>query len=160
VEIKPFVLQPRRMSLHAIIDVEGQLIDLLVVHLMPDQFTKLNGQSLNLHTRERFNIRRVEVTDLLIELQHDTQYPAVVLCDCNFAETSEVYRMLAREVNDVHREIGWGFGKTAWSDLLVMPVMRVDYIWYSDALTPIYTSFGDRAASNHRPLIATFVIGE
>lgn len=155
VELKQFVLLPRRMSLHAVVDVDGQLIDVIVVHLTPNEFRQRDGQSLPLRMRERYNLRRVEVTDILLELQQDTDNPALLLCDCNFTETSQVYRLLDREMTDVYKQAGWGLGRTQFLSGIPLPLVRVDYIWHTGEFGETAVSFPDRAASDHRPLLAT-----
>ena len=160
VELKTFTMQPRRMSMHVVVDVDGQLLDLIVVQMTPNEFDNLNGQSLRIRTRERYNIRRVEVTDLIIELNQNTSNPAIVLCDCNLVETSEVYRFLAKRMHDAYKDVGWGFGKTFWQTRIPIPMVRSDYIWYSDGLNPTRVQFSDRGPSDHRPLLATFNLGE
>lgn len=152
VEVVPFTLQPRRMSLHAIINVEGQPVHVIVVHLTPTQLGSLDGQSLNLRVRERFTIRFLEVTEIIHELQKIDE-PVIVLCDCNFAETSQVYRQLDEQLDEVQGEIGWGFGKSNGEPFVYQ---RVDYIWYSPELVPTAVSFGEQASSDHKPVMATF----
>lgn len=155
VELLPFTLSPRRMSLHAVLDVEGRPIDVLVVHLMPNQYNQLNGQTPWLRTRERFNIRRVEVTDVLIELQRNTANPALLLCDCNLTETSQLYGILDDQLTDVFRAVGWGFGRTAQLGSLPVAIQRIDYIWHTGEFEATAVRLGDAASSDHRPVVAT-----
>lgn len=149
-EVKQFVLQPRRMSMHAVLDVDGEPLHLIVVHLTPNQLGSLDGQPLRLRLRERYTIRLTEVTGLLLELQN-IDGPVVLLCDCNFSETSQAYRKLAAVLKEVHREIGWGFGKSNGNPAY----QRVDYIWYSEGIEPLSYHFSERAASDHKPIFAT-----
>ncbi|MEM7334773.1 MAG: endonuclease/exonuclease/phosphatase family protein, partial [Chloroflexota bacterium] len=152
IEAKPFELMPRRMSMHAVLDVEGQPLHVIVLHLTPNQLGDLEGQSLPARLRERFTIRSNEITELIIELQK-IDAPVLVLCDCNFAETSQAYQRLHEHLNEVHRAIGWGFGKSNGDPLAYQ---RVDYIWFSDSLAPQSVRFEDAAASDHKPIFATF----
>lgn len=158
-ELATFVLQPRRMSMHAILDVEGDPLHLFVVHLTPTQLGDLDGQSLNLRVRERFSIRLAEVTGLILEL-NKIEAPAIILCDCNFVESSQAYRNLSAHVKDVHREIGWGFGKSNFLLDLPFPLQRVDYVWYSEGVQPTAVGFSDRGRSDHKPILATFEFTE
>ncbi len=152
IEAKPFQLMPRMMSMHVVLDVEGQPLHVIALHLTPNQLGSLEGQSLRSRIRERFTIRSNEITELIFELQ-TIEDPVLILCDCNFAETSQVYGRLHEHLNEVHRAIGWGFGKSNGDPLAYQ---RVDYIWFSDGLAPQSVRFEDPAASDHKPIFATF----
>lgn len=156
IEVKPFVLLPRRMSMHAVLDVEGTPLHVIVVHLTPTQLGSLDGQALNLRVRERYTMRKIEVTGLILEIQNIDD-PVLLLCDCNFAETSEVYRQLDTHLDEVHGEIGWGFGK---GNGVPVAYQRVDYIWYANGVVPTAVQFSDPALSDHKPILATMRLPE
>lgn len=142
--IEPFVLPPREMSMHVILAVDERPLHVFVVDMTPNQFDQLNGQSLPLRIRERTNLRRVETTEILLAVQQIDE-PIMLLCNCNFTDTSQAHSQLETVLNDAFRQVGWGWGHTANSQ-------RMDYVWASEALTAVSAQLFPASPANHRPI--------
>jgi vancomycin resistance protein VanJ len=104
--------------------------------------------------------------DVLIWAADRTE-PVVLMGDFNMGDFSEMYQRVTTDYNDAFRAAGRGLGlsfpdfahRYAGNPLLVMPPLaRLDYIFYSDGLHAIdawtsHTSGG----SDHRPVYAELI---
>lgn len=98
--------------------------------------------------------------------------PLILAGDMNATDQNEAYAIVTRSMHDAWREAGFGFGHTfpgkptpdvggSRPVVLGIPVpmwlVRIDYIFYSDAFVAIEARLGpDDAGSDHRPVVATF----
>ncbi len=84
----------------------------------------------------------------------------VILCgDFNDVPTSRVYRRLSESFDDTWAKIGQGDGFTIPAD---KPNRRIDYIWVykHQPLIPLRAWVPASEASDHRPVVAEFTLGE
>jgi vancomycin resistance protein VanJ len=155
-----FDFPPRHMGIHALIDLDGQPIHVFAAHLLPNGLLNLDNQSIAAQARQRYTLRMVEVTNLQLEMSTISD-PILFLCDCNLTETSQAYARLDSFLQDSFREVGWGFGFTAFVPTTgVPPANRIDYVWHSGELTAVSTHVGERGESDHFPIIATLQLTE
>ncbi len=90
--------------------------------------------------------------------------PVVLLGDFNLTDQTDQYRRITGSLRDAHRAAGWGFGHTfpAHGRIYVLPIpvplIRIDYVFYSPGLAAIETHLGENAGSDHRPVIATLTL--
>lgn len=101
--------------------------------------------------------------------------PLIVVGDLNVTDQNSAYDLLARELRDAWREVGWGFGHTfPGADQLVSPgssrpvlggvsvpqwLVRIDYVFHSDELAALDARLGQfDGMSDHRPVIATLAL--
>ena len=122
-------------------------LEAIVVHLTPSyptrQFLKLADYW--------YKSRAAEVSYLSkIVKQYDE--PTIVMCDCNFTDTSETYSQMQNLMIDSFHEVGWGFGHTFLGRFF--PVGRIDYIWHTEDIKTVEAYVGREAGSDHLPVIA------
>lgn len=130
--------------LRAVIDIEGQLIVVYVMHPpnpSMDPFTEYDDRDLN-----------AQIT-YVADLADQEENPTILLCDCNTSPTSRQYQYLNDRFSNAFAAQGWGFGMTYPSSF---PVLRIDHVWYSetDFKTLDVQVWDDSGSSDHRPLWA------
>jgi len=156
---EPFALPPRNLTLHAILNIEGQRVQVFVVHLSannmagypPDQFIPL--------AKER-NESRLSETAQLREMIEAITEPVILLCDCNLPDTSQAYQTLSSVLIDSHQEAGWGFAHTISVPGIPFAVQRIDYVWHNAGFVALETQVGIRGGSDHLPFIAKLAFTE
>jgi vancomycin resistance protein VanJ len=153
VSVERFDFPPRDAAIHAIIDWNGRSVHVFVLHFSADNLYEHQITEIPALERENLADRAVEVTRLEEELSnlHD---PVIVLCDCNITDTSETYTRLAGILQDSFKWAGWGPGHTLHPEGFPLPVLRIDYIWYSPEFTAVSSYVGDNQSSDHHPLIS------
>jgi vancomycin resistance protein VanJ len=83
----------------------------------------------------------------------------VLLGDFNFTDQNEGYEILRRAGwVDAFRASGTGFGfthpKRSWSGPLLLPVLRIDFIFVTPGIHPVSTWVGQDGGSDHLPVLA------
>lgn len=100
--------------------------------------------------------------------------PLIVAGDLNATGLSQAHAIITRELADAWETAGWGLGHTfpgaaspgsSRPRLMGIPVpkwlIRIDYVFYSDDLTPLTASIGPwDAVSDHRPVLVEFAFQE
>ena len=142
-------------ALHAVIDWHDQPVHVFVVHFSANNFFDNPLSQLPELARERYGQRADQITQLENELSLIDE-PILLMCDCNFTDTSEAYSRLKQILSDSYRSTGWGFGHTLHPSNIPIRVQRIDYIWYSDSLIPVNSYVGLAGGSDHHPVISTF----
>jgi vancomycin resistance protein VanJ len=85
--------------------------------------------------------------------------PQLVTGDFNQTDWSPSYGLVAAELRDSYREVGWGFGHTFPSHLgwtqreASVPLLRIDYIFHSPDLVARSARVGPASGSHHLPVI-------
>jgi endonuclease/exonuclease/phosphatase family metal-dependent hydrolase len=137
------------------LDVNGQPVVLYNVHLyMP--FREQSDRPLWL--RYDPQRRNRQIRDLLQYASNEND-PLIIAGDFNMSEFSPAYRTLNDRFTDSYRAITWGIGATwpggngeelqgNWPRLV-----RLDYVWLSDALQPVRALVGQPLGSDHLPVI-------
>ncbi len=152
-----FYFPPRdRLALHTIIDWRGQSVHVFVVHLSANNFFDNPVTQLPELAIERYSHRANQITSLLEQLSV-IEGPVILMCDCNFTDTSEAYYRLNQELNDSYRSVGWGFGHTLHPDDFPFRVQRIDYVWHNDDFLPLTSYVGMDGGSDHHPVISTLM---
>lgn len=157
VEVTRFDLPPRNLALHAVVEVEGTLLHVLVVHLSPNRALSTPPPHTAAVARLSYALRAAEVQRVLDELR-DVTGPRLVLCDCNMTETSAAYAHMATVLRDSFHEAGWGLGLTSEGPGVPLLVQRVDYVWHSPELTAETARVGPAGGSDHRPVVARLAL--
>lgn len=148
-----FPLPPRNLALHAVVDVSGTRVHVLVVHLSPNRAFRTLSPDIATAARHYYLLKKAEVQLVLAELR-GLEGPHLVLCDCNLTETSAAYAQLATVVEDSFQEAGWGLGLTSEGPGLPLRVQRIDYIWHSPDLVIDTAYVGPAGGSDHRSVVA------
>lgn len=158
-----------RYMTRAVIDVDGRAVALYNIHLlMPfgtvrqipwGQFSGAVAFALQYDDSARNQeIRR------LLGILDDELLPYIVSGDFNTSDFSATYHWLASHMGDSFREAGIGFG-ASWpaggsEELpdIFPPLIRLDYIWHSDAFQAVAAAPGIRLGSDHLPHTATLIL--
>jgi vancomycin resistance protein VanJ len=105
-----------------------------------------------------FQSQGIEEIPYFIDLA-TTGEPTILMGDFNAVDQSADYRLLADAgLHDAFREVGWGFGST-WPDnkaipFVPSPIIRLDYVWYTDHFTAQQAWVGPGTGSDHRGVLA------
>ena len=159
-------LGPERPDLRACIEVEGQMLTLLNAHPPPPRPT-WTGIRFDLPTWRQIQ----ELTRLSLEAD-----PCLLLGDFNLADTRLEYTYLrSAGLRDAFGDAGKGRGHTLpkrmgpWKRYLTInrmlswiplpPMLRVDYIWYTQSLSVVDAWIGEDAGSDHLPVLAKVMLG-
>ncbi len=141
--------------------VDERPLTVIVAHLIPTSigdilhtvFDHRDISELSMMVTERF-ARREQHAKRLLAVVREAEEPALLLCDCNANNTSEVYAVFRSDLQDSFVEAGWGLGNTRIGPLLRTPLTRVDYVWHTSDLQAVRAWVGPDAGSDHRPVIA------
>ncbi|RPI83666.1 MAG: hypothetical protein EHM41_15380 [Chloroflexi bacterium] len=154
-------LYPSRPDLKGIVEIDGLSLGVVVAHPPPPR-PRIFGISFDPQTK----------TQISTLIKKAIASPAAVLLgDLNTSERTETYtELLEAGLKDAFRSAGVGAGHTLpvrlgpwrrfqvihrmirWMPLL--PFIRVDYIWYTNALTALAAWLGEDAGSDHLPVLA------
>lgn len=103
-----------------------------------------------------FNSRATPLHGLAEELARFTG-PITIAGDFNTPTDSIYFAELSNRFSSVAHDIGSGYSAT-WP--LPVPVMDLDQVWCSEEVAPLNHTLGWSWASDHRPVIVDFVLGE
>jgi vancomycin resistance protein VanJ len=154
-------LGPERPDLRAAIEIEGKTLTLLNAHPPPPRPT-LVGVRFDLPTWKQIQ----ELTKRSLEAD-----PCLLLGDFNLADTRLEYTYLrSAGLRDAFGDAGTSRGHTLpkrlgpWKRFLWLnrmlswiplpPMLRVDYIWYTQSLSVVEAWIGEDAGSDHLPVLA------
>jgi len=155
-------LGPERPDLRARIQVDGQTLTMLNAHPPPPRLARFNV---------RFDLPTWRQIQELTQLSLDAD-PCLLLGDFNLADTRLEYAYLrSAGLRDAYGDAGTGRGHTLpkrlgpWKRFLFInrmlswipmrPMLRVDYIWYTQSLSVLEAWIGEDAGSDHLPVLAT-----
>jgi len=151
-------LNPGRPDLLATVNLAGQPVDVLVAHPPPPE---LNGGIVQPRegTFEQF--------DRIVEIAAESENPFLLLGDLNVTSLQPRHRELESiGLQDVFGAVGSGTGFTfpkrlpPLPEILIDPVLRIDYIWASEAWKPLSASVGEDIGSDHLPVIARITLAD
>ena len=125
----------------------GEPLEAIVAHLIP--FYPLNKFY---RLAQDWYTRRAKQVSYLSNVVKQYDDPVIIICDCNFTDTSETYSQMDKVLEDSFREAGWGFGHTFRGRFF--PVGRIDYIWHTEDIKTVEAYVGREAGSDHLPVIA------
>lgn len=128
-------------ALRADVTIGGRVVRVFVVHLRPTDPRESLAQQRAMDATRR---REAEAVLLLATAQH---VPTIVLGDFNARSNSPEYAAFADHFADACPE-----GGATWPTSV--PLVRIDYVWTSDALTRIACPRFDPDTSDHRPVVA------
>jgi len=158
-------LGPERPDLQVCIEVESQTLTLLNAHPPPPRPTWA-GVRFDVPTWRQIQ----ELTRLSLEAD-----PCLLLGDFNLADTRLEYTYLrSAGLRDAFSDAGTSRGHTLpkrlgpWKRFLwlnrmlswipLLPMLRVDYIWYTQSLSVLEAWIGEDAGSDHLPVLAKIAL--
>lgn len=156
-------LSPERPDLVVTLDIDGIKLTVISAHPPPPRFRK---------TSVSFDPQTIEQIEALAALAIELK-PAILLGDFNFVQRSNEYRLIkSKGLRDAFHESDRGYGFTLprrigpwrrlqWINKLLrwiplVPVARVDYIWYTEPIRSLACWVGEDAGSDHLPVLARF----
>jgi endonuclease/exonuclease/phosphatase (EEP) superfamily protein YafD len=102
--------------------------------------------------------RNTQIEQLLSAAAEETGF-ILLLGDFNMSEFSPIYAQINAQFHDAYRVVSGGIGAT-WPagaseelDDYLPPLIRLDYLWYSDGLEAYSASVGTSLGSDHLPFI-------
>lgn len=154
-----------RPDLQAKIDLDGSEITFIVAHPPPPR-PHWKGLKFDRQTWEQI----ISLANLAVD-----QPPAILLGDFNLADWWGEYAYLrSTGLKDAFQEAGIDKGHTLptrigpWKRLLalnrllrglpLLPILRVDYIWYTEPLHCQQAWVGEDTGSDHLPVLAKLVM--
>jgi len=155
-------LYPDRPDLRAVVELDGLSLSVLVAHPPPPRL---------LRTRFAFDPTTLSQLDALASLAVEHP-PAILLGDFNMTRRNAAYaRLVAAGLHDAFAIAGSGRGSTlpkrlgraarlehGLHGLPLLPVARVDYIWYTRGLRAEAAWVGGDAGSDHLPVLARLAL--
>lgn len=164
IEASQAQLGPERPDLKASIMIGDLELTVISAHPPPPKFQKIAVKF------DAFTLAQIEaLADLAVE-----RPPTILMGDFNFVRRSKEYRLISsRGLRDAYLESGRGAGLTLprrigpwkrmqWLNRLLkwvplVPVARVDYIWYTSSLKSLACWVGEDAGSDHLPVLAKMI---
>jgi len=140
------------LSRHVVVDINGLEVHVLVLHLVPTLMAEVPVSAWPERASEREHIRMDQIDRVLSALP-DADVPALVLCDCNFTETTAAYARFADRLQDAFREAGWGLGHGVHPVGISISFSRIDYVWYSQHFVAKAATVASGGMSDHSPLV-------
>ena len=158
--------EPGRAALRLLLNVDGRRLAVYAVHfslplrpraeLDPDSDFGLGGLLRYNERRRNGQIRR------FLQLLEDEPSPYIVAGDFNVSDASLIYAEIAELMGDAWRAAGNGAGRT-WPvaeaiglPRVILPFLRIDYVWHSAGLRATAATVGEAIGSDHLPISVEF----
>ncbi|HEX3054349.1 MAG TPA: endonuclease/exonuclease/phosphatase family protein [Aggregatilineaceae bacterium] len=140
----------------AVLDIEGQPVAVYLFHPPIPQPSAYNVPFYRyLFEYDDTHIQN-QTTYIVQQVKAET-LPTLLLCDCNASPHSREYDLLNAVLDEAFGKQGNGLGFTSPTE--PFPVVRIDYIWYSDHFTPLKAEVGaESGGSDHRPVWAQLAL--
>jgi vancomycin resistance protein VanJ len=159
-------LSPVRPDLQVRIKIDAQSLTLIVAHPPPPRLY---------WTGIRFDPQTWRQIQTLAQLAIDHS-PAILMGDFNLVDWRDEYAYLhAIGLQDAFKESGRKFGYTLpmrigpWKRLKtvnrminwlpLIPILRVDYVWFTEEMSSLDAWVGEDTGSDHRPVMAHLQMG-
>lgn len=138
---------------------DGRLLTVVNVHLATaatdlQLWTKSAWRD---HGKNR-KLRKKEISQILQTLQQSSSPAETSIIfggDFNSPSTDVIHRRLSKEFVDAFSKVGTGWGNTFHSRF---PILRIDHIYTSQHLTPVRCRAIKTLKSDHRYVVADFLI--
>ena len=143
------------LSWKATLLVNGASVQVLAVHLVPTLLGQASLTQWPTLIREREGLRMEQIDRILDSLSFG---PTLMLCDCNFTETSTAYERVASTLRDAFADAGWGLGHTIHPIDLDLPLQRIDYVWHSAHFEALSARVPHGGTSDHYPVVVDLVL--
>jgi len=143
----------RQQAMRVKLEMEGQSVYVYVAHLSPTLISNVLDNSGAAYVSETYTWRAEEAASLAASVSMLNE-PVILLCDCNFTDTSYAYSKLEAVLQDSFREAGWGFGHTVQPLGFPFRLQRIDFIWHSSDFVAVQADVGPEGGSDHRPVVA------
>lgn len=158
---------PGHLILRVVLDVDGRQLAVYATHFvlpfhLSDDLAVLSlSDMLGFVLRYDETRRNQQILSTLAQLR-DEPLPHIVAGDFNTSDASLIYHELDAQLIDAFRDAGAGAGRT-WPvaetvglPSMIPPLLRIDYVWHSDALRAVSARVGVPLSSDHLPLVVEF----
>lgn len=96
-------------------------------------------------------IKRASQIETVAEALKKSSFPLILAGDFNDTPVSYCYKQIANELDDTFVDEGNGLGQTHTQ---MLPLLRIDYIFHSEALKTLEHKTIDKDYSDHFPVVA------
>ena len=159
-EIRREVRNPTMRNQQATIRLpDGREIEVVNVHLATaaTDMRLWSSQARATHRKNR-NARKKELSVVLQVLEQTSSFPStptILGGDFNAGATDIVHRQLVRDFDDAFSEVGRG-----WEDTFHrrFPILRIDHIYATRHFQPIASGAAVTKHSDHRMVVADYVL--
>jgi endonuclease/exonuclease/phosphatase (EEP) superfamily protein YafD len=158
-EFVPSVSSREPTYLYSVVEVDSVQVDVLIMRYKPPRF--VGGPP--------FTPYQTWVTETTLDELDELGPASIVFADLNTTDQGENYRDLRQlGYKDAFRVGGQGYGVTFPARVdghrnfpeWLPPVVRIDYIFITDAFSVLYATTGKEEGSDHRPVFARVVLRE
>lgn len=141
-----------RLAIRATVLIDGKPVRIVSADLWHNGILRAPVPQWQTVAKQYFQYKAQEVEILRKQLA-DSGQPFLLLCDCNFTDTSVAYTQMKQFARDSFHDRGWGLGHTTSFNFGV-PTQRIDYIWYSPEFVAVESKvWHDLGSSDHLPII-------
>lgn len=144
-DLKHLAFHTERPDLHAMVEREGGLMHVIIVHPPPPA-----PQEINARSKQLAQLRKLA----------DLPEPLLLMGDMNMTHWQQAYHeLVSAGLLDAFAEAGRGSAltfPTRRGSLPLRPMLRLDYIFHSTELTALDAWVGADGGSDHLPLFAQF----
>lgn len=148
IEHEQLHLDEARPDLRCLLDVEGEPLQIIVVHPLPPRFRRI---------RYQFTPATIKQFELLFDIC-TSEDATILLGDFNMRDWNRFYKLLIRlGLIDAYRSAGKRGGFTIpqrIGKIRTIPFLRIDYIWHTRQLYTKDAWVGADAGSDHLPVLA------
>lgn len=131
------------------IDVYGQAIAVYNVHPV-HHIVPSRGFDVSYRTEE---------VNVFLQKANQENIPVLIVGDMNMTDQSRDYQNITHTYQDAYKQVGYGMGTTFPAHLPIPSLLRIDYVFHSDAFTPLIAEvLRSSGGSDHRPLVVTFAL--
>ncbi len=102
-------------------------------------------------------IKRAAQIETVAAFVKKSPYPVILAGDFNDTPVSYSYRQIDNELDDTFVDSGKGLGQTHTQ---MLPLLRIDYIFHSEAFKTIDHQIIDKDYSDHFPIVARLILAE
>jgi endonuclease/exonuclease/phosphatase family metal-dependent hydrolase len=113
---------------------------------------KRTGKSLVRKMKNANLLRAVQINAVKEEVLK-SPYPVILCGDFNDVPNSYAYQTIHKVLEDTHVKKGFGISRTFQK---LSPTLRIDYIFSSSTLEPLYNTIVAPSLSDHLPVVARF----
>lgn len=158
---------PGHLILRVVLDVDGQQLAVYATHFVLPFYLADDLAMLSVWDMLGFVLgydetrRNQQIRNTLARLR-DEPLPHIIAGDFNMSDASLIYHELDTQLIDAFRYAGAGAGRT-WPvaeavglPRVIPPLLRIDYVWHSDALRAVSARVGAPLSSDHLPLVVEF----
>ena len=138
-------------------EIHGMKVTVISAHLLAYGLQWIKLSDMPRAIIERTDDQNNQARQIVEEIQR--QDGIVILgCDCNSKETSRSYRILADELSNAARVVGWSLnGRNAQNAKQDTNLHHIDYIFYRGQIRPLQVlTIEDCGGSDHVPVLGLF----